>query len=77
MCSLDLILPNFKIILIICFRFLTCTFRASCYSIRLLEVNEREGGVVAIHLPIGSLKIRSGLEPVLRCEPSTYLLISR
>ena len=28
---------------------------------------------MAIHLPIGSLKTRSGLEPVPRCEPSTYL----
>ena len=30
-----------------------------------------------IHLPIGSLKTHSGLEPVLRCEPSTYQHISR
>ena len=27
---------------------------------------------MAIHLPFGSLKTRSGLEPVPRCEPSTY-----
>ena len=27
---------------------------------------------MALHLPIGSLKTRSGLEPVSRCEPSTY-----
>ena len=33
---------------------------------------EREQGVVAIHLPIGFLKTRSGSEPVPRCEPSTY-----
>ena len=26
---------------------------------------------MALHLPIGGLKTRSGLEPVLRCEPST------
>ena len=27
---------------------------------------------MALHLPIGPLKPRSGLEPVPRCEPSTY-----
>ena len=27
---------------------------------------------MTIHLPIGSLKTRSGLEPVPRCEASTY-----
>ena len=27
---------------------------------------------MVIHLPIGSLKTRSGLVPVPRCEPSTY-----
>ena len=37
----------------------------------------KEEGVVAIHLPIGSLKTRSGLEPVPKCEPSTYQPISR
>ena len=31
----------------------------------MLGASEREEGVVAIHLPIGSLKTRSGLEPVL------------
>ena len=41
------------------------------------EVNEREEGVVAIYLPIESLKTCSGLEPVPRCEPSTYQSISR
>ena len=40
-----------------------------CY---LLDVLEREECVVALHFPIGPLKTRSGLEPVLRCEPSTY-----
>ena len=47
--------------------------------VNLLEVIEREEGVVAIHLPIGSLKTRSGLELVPRCEPSrpTYQPISR
>ena len=30
----------------------------------MLEVSEKEKGVVAIHLPIGFLKTRSGLEPV-------------
>ena len=35
----------------------------SCYA--------REEGVVALHLPNGSLKkTRSGVEPVWRCEPS-------
>ena len=38
----------------------------------MLEVSEREEGVVALHLHIGSLKPRSGLEPVPRCKPSTY-----
>ena len=32
----------------------------------MLEVSEREEGVVALHLPIGPLKIRSVLEPVPR-----------
>ena len=40
--------------------------------VTLLEVSEREEGVVALHLSIGPLKTRSGLEPVPRCEPSTY-----
>ena len=34
-------------------------------------------GVLALHLPTGPLKISSGLEPVPRCEPSTYQPISR
>ena len=38
----------------------------------LLEVSEKEEGVVTIHLPTGPLKTCSGLGPVLRCEPSTY-----
>ena len=71
---------------------LTCTFRASCYSTRLswahtpviawavclgqkglvvssnlLEGSEKEEGVVALH---------SVMEPVPRCEPSTYQSIS-
>ena len=40
--------------------------------VTLLEVRERDDGVVALHLPIGCLKTCSGLEPVRRCEPSTY-----
>ena len=32
---------------------------------------------MALHLPIGPLKTRSGLKPVPRCEPSTYQPISR
>ena len=39
--------------------------------VTLLEVSEREEGVVAVHLPIGPLKTHSGLEPVPRYEPST------
>ena len=35
----------------------------------------REEGVVAIHLPVGPLKICSGLEPVLRYKPSTHCTI--
>ena len=27
---------------------------------------------MALHLPIETLKTRSGLEPIPRCEPSTY-----
>ena len=72
--------------------FYTCTFRASCpwHALRLLTglsdrwlvvssnpVSEREEGVVALHLSTGPLKTRSGLEPVSRCEPSTYQPISR
>ena len=41
-----------------------------------LEVSEKEEGVVALQLPVGPLKPSSGLEPVLRCEPSTYQPIS-
>ena len=44
--------------------------------VTLLEVSEREEGVVALHLPIGLLKTRSGLEPVPRCEPTNYPPIS-
>ena len=47
--------------------------------VTLLEVSEREReeGVVALHLPIGLLKTRSGLETVSRCEPNTYQPIRR
>ena len=45
----------------------------------MLEVREKEEGVVALHLPIAiimimimPLKTCSGLEQLLRCEPSTY-----
>ena len=37
-----------------------------------LEVSEKEEGVVALHLPVGPLKTRSGFEPVPRYELSTY-----
>ena len=40
--------------------------------VTLLEVSEREECVA-----IGSLKTRSGMEPVPRCELSTYQPISR
>ena len=40
------------------------------------HVNEREEVVVALHLPTRPLKTCSGLEPVLRCEPSTDELAS-
>ena len=33
---------------------------------------EGRGGVVALHLPTESLKTLSGLEPIQRCERSTY-----
>ena len=35
----------------------------------MLEVSEKNEGVVALHLPIGPLKIRSVLQPVPKCEP--------
>ena len=38
----------------------------------MLEVSEKEEGVVALYKTIGPLKTLSGLEPVPRCEPSTY-----
>ena len=37
--------------------------------VNLLVVNEREEGVVALHLPIWSLETCSGLKLVPRCEP--------
>ena len=43
----------------------------------MLEVSEREEGVVTLHVPIGPLKTCSGLEPEPKCEPSTYQPISR
>ena len=43
----------------------------------MLDVSEREEGVVALHLPIGLLKTRSWLEPVPIYEPSTYQPIGR
>ena len=38
----------------------------------MLVVSKREEDIVALHLSIGHLKTCSGLESVLRCEPSTY-----
>ena len=46
-------------------------------SSNLLEVSEREEGVVTLHLAIQPLKTCSGLELVPRCEPSTYQPISQ
>ena len=43
----------------------------------MLEISEREDGVVALHLPIGPLKTRYVLELVPRCELGTYQTISR
>ena len=34
--------------------------------VTLLEVSEKEDDVVALHLPTGTLKTRSGLEPISR-----------
>ena len=44
----------------------------------MLDVGEtqREEGVDVLHRPTGPLKTCSGLEPVPRCEPSTYLPVS-
>ena len=42
----------------------------------VLDVSEKEEGVVALHLPIGSSKTCCGLESVPRCEPSTYRSIT-
>ena len=44
--------------------------------VTLLEFNEKEEDVVALHLTIVPLKTKSGFEQVLRCEPSTYQPIS-
>ena len=57
------------------FGFLTCTFRASCYSTHSsdqLVCLSMIVGVVALYLPTGPLKTYSGYESVPRCEPSTY-----
>ena len=57
---------------------LGCLSRKEGYELTVTQLgSEREEAVVALHLPIGPLKTRSGLEPVPRCEPSTYLPISR
>ena len=58
---------------------LGCLFRTDGYYlvVTLLEVSEKEEGVVAIHLPMGPFNTRSGLEPVPRYELSTYHPISR
>ena len=51
--------------------------RPALLVVSLLEVSEKEVGVVALHLPIGPLKPRSGLESVPRYEPSTNQPISQ
>ena len=38
----------------------------------MLDIIKKEDGVVALHLLIRPLKIRSGLEPVPRCEPISH-----
>ena len=43
----------------------------------MLVINEREDGVVALHLPSGILKTCNVLMPVPRCEHSTYQPIGR
>ena len=48
---------------------------AVCLSVCLLLERKKEGVVVFTYL-LGLLKIHFGLEPVLRCEPSTYQSIS-
>ena len=40
--------------------------------VTLLEVSEKEEGIVASYLPTGPLQTHSWLEPVPRCEPSTF-----
>ena len=42
----------------------------------LLEVTGKEEGVVALHLPIWSLKTSSGLKPVPRFEPIPTSLLA-
>ena len=39
--------------------------------VTLLEVSEKEEGLVVLHLPTRPLKAHSGLELVPRSEPST------
>ena len=56
------------------------SYQRGCLSqlvVILLEVSVREEGVVAIHRPTGPLKTCNGLEPVPRCEPSTYQPMSQ
>ena len=45
--------------------------------VTMMEFNEKKEGVVALHLSIEPLKTSSGLDPVPRCEPSTYQTVSR
>ena len=45
--------------------------------VTLLEVSEKEVGVVALHLLTGPLKTRDWLVPIPRLEPSTYQPNSR
>ena len=58
------------------FSYLGCLSRTTIQYF-LLDVSESEEGVVALNIPIGRLKTRFGLEPVRRCEPSTYQGINR
>ena len=56
---------------------LDCIQDSRLVVVTQLEVIEKEEGVVALNIPTGPLKVRSGLELVPRCDPSTYQPISR
>ena len=53
------------------------TPNSAVWAVSLVIICGREEGAVGLNLPIGSLKICCGLEPVIRCEPSTHQPISQ